>query len=101
MIRFFLAALLVAGLGQFAGGAAPPTKRAPAKAPVSGLGPRGARPPASALANRLLPDPLDQVDGNAGPLWISAGLAAREVRYKWTEKQWNWFGLRGTPLDKL
>src|SRR5207248_2583921 len=64
---------------------------------------QAAKPPYRALAWSLLPNPLDQVPGNAAPLWIRAGLAARGARYKWTERQWKWDygGPEGTARKDL
>src|SRR4051812_31649647 len=61
------------------------------------------KPAARALAWSLMPDPLDQAPGNAAQTWIRAGLAARNARFKWTDKEDAWLGPGegGTPLDKL
>jgi hypothetical protein len=79
-----------------------------ALAPAQGPGPRviqlaaqAEKKPVSSLAYRLLPDPLDRVEGNAAFLWTRAVTAARAVRYKWTEQQWKWSDTDSTPLDKL
>jgi hypothetical protein len=69
--------------------------------PVIKLAAQSERKPASSLAHRLLPDPLDRVEGNAALLWTRAQLAVRAVRYKWTEAQWKWSETASTPLDKL
>jgi hypothetical protein len=103
MIRpALLTSLLAAAVGAAPpknDGPVPPPKQDPP--PLVRLAAQAAKAPRSALAYRLLPDPLDQVDGNAAALWIRAGTAAREVRHKWTEAQWNWAGPQRTPLDKL
>jgi hypothetical protein len=100
MIRpVLLMALLAGGLGLSTQAAAQPA--GPALIPVVHLAPQASKPPARALAHRLLPDPVDVVDGNAAPLWIRAGQAARDVRHKWTEKQWQWTHTTGMPLNKL
>lgn len=81
-----------------------PRGQAPDKdeTPVVALAPQGARR-AAALAYRLLPDPLDAVEGNAASLWLRAIAAARAVEQKWTEKEWAWDhpGARGTALKDL
>ena len=51
-----------------------------------------------ALKYKLQFEEGDQVRGNAAPLWIRAGLAARRVNYKWTNEEWEQMLL---PLDKL
>jgi hypothetical protein len=59
------------------------------------------KPPVSSLVYRLLPDPLDEVEGNAAPMWNRAVMATRAVRHAWTEKQEAWSNADTTPLDKL
>src|SRR5262249_46450227 len=56
-----------------------------------------------ALKYALEVDPLDHLPGNAAPLWIRAALAARSVRHKWTEKEYEWDGpgISGMTLDRL
>jgi hypothetical protein len=93
-----VAALLASAVGPAKQVAAQPPQ---AGLPVVHLAPQAVKAPRSALAYRLLPDPLDQVDGNAAPLWIRAGIEARAVSHKWTPQEWNWSGPKGTPLDKL
>jgi hypothetical protein len=51
-----------------------------------------------ALEYRLLPDPLDLTPGNAAPLWLRAGQAARNVRRKITGKEYTWMDPAATPL---
>lgn len=72
------------------------------EAPVITLAPQGKKPPA-ALTYRLLPDPLELVEGNAASVWLRAMAAARGVEHKWTEKQWAWdyAGDGGTALKDL
>lgn len=72
-------------------------------APVITLARGAAKKQTSALAYRLLPDPLDVSAGNAAPVWVRAMLAARAVRHKWTEKQYSWdhAGKGGTALKNL
>jgi hypothetical protein len=65
------------------------------------LAPQSERKPASSLAYHLRPDPLEQVEGNAALLWTRAMMAARAVRYKWTEQQWKWSDTDSMPLDRL
>jgi hypothetical protein len=65
------------------------------------LAPQSSKKPASSLAYRLLPDPLDQVEGNAAILWLRTMMAARAVHYKWTDKHWSWDRPTETPLNKL
>ena len=65
------------------------------------LAPQSEKKPVSSLAYRLLPNPLDQVDGNAALLWYRAVLAARAVRHKWTDKEWDWNQPSKTALDKF
>jgi hypothetical protein len=104
MIRqVFLAAVLAGSLLGLAAMPAAAQERPvdTTKVPVVRLAPQAARAHASALAHSLLPDGLEQVEGNAALLWFRAGLAAREARFKWTDKQWNWLGPKGTPLNKL
>src|SRR4051794_25164239 len=72
----------------------PPAQRAP---PQAGK-------PTRAISHRLWPDPLDQVPGNAAPLWLRAGLAARLAntgKQRWTEKEWKWLGSSETALKDL
>jgi hypothetical protein len=51
-----------------------------------------------ALEYRLLPDPLELTPGNAAPLWLRAGQAARNVRRKITGKEYTWMDPGATPL---
>lgn len=51
-----------------------------------------------ALKYELLPGELEQVRGNAAPIWVRAGLAARRVNYRWTNEEWEQMML---PLGKL
>jgi hypothetical protein len=71
-------------------------KKEPA-APVVRLAPQSAKKPATPMAYRLLPDPLDQVGGNAAPFWNRAMLAARAVKPRPGEND-RW---ASTPLEKL
>jgi hypothetical protein len=87
--------------GQEKKGAADAKDAKQPPAPVIHLAPQAEKKPASSLAYRLLPDPLDQVEGNAAPSWLRAMMEARSVRYKWTEQQWNWSDYDKVPLDKL
>ena len=102
-----LIVLLAPSVTLFARGAGPPLKDGPARTgkpgptPVIHLAAQASKAPGSPLANRLLPDALDLVDGNAAPLWVRAGRAAREVRHKWTAQQWQWTHTNGMPLKKL
>jgi hypothetical protein len=80
---------------------APNRPAQPFPTPLVRLANQASKPPVSALAYRLQPDPVDVVDGNAGPLWLRAGREARAVRFKWTEKEWQWVSRDATPLDKL
>src|SRR5882724_1189529 len=60
-----------------------------------------AKAPTRALAYRLTPDPLDEVEGDASQLWLRAGMNIRAMRHKWTEKEWPWVSSAETPLGKL
>jgi hypothetical protein len=95
-----LAGLFLAGLVLLVG-ASPAWNQERKAARLVKLAPQAEKKPASSLAYRLLPDPLDQVEGNAAVLWYRAVTAARSVRYKWTEKEWQWDHPDGTALDKL
>jgi len=54
-----------------------------------------------ALKYHLLPDPLDQMAGNAAPFWLRAGMAARGVKEKPGEKHGKWVDPAETPLRAL
>jgi hypothetical protein len=76
----------------------------PAKMPsiqVVKLAPQKPGATARALKYHLLPDPLDQIAGNAAPFWLRAGIAARGVRTKLDEKQWKWTSASETALRDL
>ena len=77
-----------------------PPKKDPPGPPVIRLA-RQAKAPARALAYHLMPDTSEEVDGDASQLWLRAGIQVRGVHHKWTEKEYNWAGPSGTPLDKL
>ncbi len=62
------------------------------------LAPQASKGPTRALQYALLPEPADQVPGNAAPLWLSAGLAARVVQTRMGETQWKWLAPEQTPL---
>jgi hypothetical protein len=57
-----------------------------------------ATPERRALAYSFEVPELDRVPGNAAPIWLRAGLAARRVKYKWAEKDWDDMAL---PLGKF
>lgn len=104
-----LALLMLGGLLLGASGpAADPEKKGSGTPPVPEDGPKvirlaaqARRLPLNVMAHSLLLDSADQVNGNAAPLWIRAGMAARSVRYKWTQAEWNWESPDTTPLTKL
>jgi hypothetical protein len=75
--------------------APPPAKEEP---PVIRLAPQGKKDFHRDLDYQLLPDPEDLTPGNAAVFWLRAAPAARNVRYKWTEKEWDWAKL---PLKEL
>ncbi len=79
----------------------PAQEKKEAGARVIKLATQAERKPTSSLAYRLLPDPLDRVEGNAAFVWMRAVMASRAVRYKWTEEQWKWSDAASTTLDKL
>src|SRR5437868_8254754 len=64
----------------------PPGVEAP-KVPVVKLAVPKEQKPGRALKYRLWPDPLDQVSGNAAPLWMRAGMAARLVKHPYKEEE--------------
>jgi hypothetical protein len=112
-MRTLLTALLALGLLALgtAGHAQPkdPPKKAagpgpaakPEATPVVKLAPQAAGRTVRALKYALQVDPLDQLPGNAAPLWIRTALAARSVRHKWTDEQYKWDNQTETTLDKL
>jgi hypothetical protein len=69
-----------------------------APTPVIKLAVRPAAKQGRALEYRLLPDPLELTAGNAAPLWLRAGQAARNVRRKITGKEYTWMDPAETPL---
>jgi hypothetical protein len=79
----------------------PPGDVKPQPAPVIKLAPQKVEKGGRALKYQLLPDPLDQVHGNAAPLWVRAGLAARGVTKKASDRQYNWTNAAEVPLAKL
>jgi hypothetical protein len=84
-------------------GQAPPGPARPEPTPVVHLAPQAGGHAPRALKYAFDFDPLDQLPGNAAPLWIRAALAARSVRHKWTEQQNTWDSptAGGLTLDKL
>src|SRR5262245_61458003 len=91
MYRFVAGLALLAAAAAGGAAADQPTT---VKLPV-----RAAAPPGRALAHPLLPDELDLTPGNAAPLWIRAGLAARNSGDRWSDERYAWSG--ETPLEKL
>jgi hypothetical protein len=81
------------------GGPAGPAGSEPT--PVVKLAAQAGAQPGRALEYRLLPDPLDLTPGNAAPLWLRAGQAARNVRRKLTDKEEKWLSAAETPLQAL
>jgi hypothetical protein len=59
----------------------------PTPIPEVRLAPQAARSK-RALEYELLTPELDRVAGNAAPIWIRAGIAARRARYKWKDTDW-------------
>jgi len=70
----------------------------PQPIPVVLLAPQKTDKPMRALQFRLLPDPSDQLPGNAAPFWMRAALAVRSVRTPLTEAQHKWLSPSDTPL---
>jgi len=66
--------------------------------PVVKLAPQSASPPSRALRYRLLPDRADLQHGNAAPMWLRAGLAAREVQKRLND---DWSDTAVVPLKDL
>jgi hypothetical protein len=96
----FVLPLLALGLlveASLAAPEAPPSDKkdtaispAPQAPPVIRLAAQAKTAPSRALRYQLLPDPDDLTPANGAIQWLRAGMAARNVGYKWTEKQWAW-----------
>src|ERR671935_2163681 len=79
----------------------PPGAPKPEPPPLIKLAPQAAGKAPRALKYRLLPDPLDLTPGNSATIWVRAGRAVRNVRYKWTEKEYKWDRPSETILQAL
>jgi hypothetical protein len=106
MLRSLLAATLLAILVSVAAvfGQEPASSpnRAPAPTiPLIKLAPQKTGRTMPALKYQFLPDLLDQTAGNAAPFWLRAGMAARGVKEKPSEKHWKWVNPTETPLTAL
>jgi hypothetical protein len=79
-----------------------PPKPAGPPAPVITIPiPTKAPPTHRALKYPLLPDPLELNPGNAGPLWLRAGMSASRNPRKITDKEYDWTSPATTALKDL
>lgn len=100
MLRFVAGLVLLAGLVTLAAADPQPAPPSPPP-PTVKLPVRSTVPAGRALAHPLLPDELDRTTGNAAPLWMRAGNAARTSGHKWTDEQYKWSSTEEMPLGKL
>jgi hypothetical protein len=101
-MRLLPVIVLLMGLAVLACPAGAQTEKAAPEAPRAiRLAPQAAAKPLRALQYRLLPEPGELVAGNAAPLWLRAGQAARNSPRKLTDKENLWLGPAGIPLREL
>lgn len=101
-MRMLAGALLLLGCGLLFAAAPQQKEKAANEEPqLIRLAPQSSKPVTRDLEWSLLPDPLDQVSGNAAPMWMRAGTAARAVRHKWTDAEYKWSNRDDTPLKSL
>ena len=98
MIRLLPFVALLLALAVHA--ADPPKKEPPAGPTVIRLAKQAKAPP-RALAYHLMPDPLEEVEGDASQLWLRAGMHIRALRHKWNDKEKEWMGWGESPRGKL
>lgn len=98
MIRLLPAVALLLALAAHA--ADPPKQSPPAGPTVIRLAPQ-AKAARRALAFHLMPDPLEEVEGDASQLWLRAGMNVRALRHKWSEEEKQWMGWGQEPAGKL
>lgn len=103
MLRFLVSTALLAffSSGTLLGQNSRPAQQKESPIPVVKLAPQKTGPALPALKYRFLPDPRDQVPGNAAPFWWRAGVAARSVRIKYDAKHWTWDSAGDTSLQAL
>ncbi len=94
-----VAAVLALAAGP--GPGQPPVEVKPLPVPLLKLAPQAAGKAPRALRYQLLPGPLDLVPGNAAPLWVRAGQAARNSPHKTSDKEHAWGNAAEVKLDDL
>src|SRR5262245_33361045 len=103
LLTLGLAALLGAGPArppEMKGAAPPVHPPKPPPPPLLKLAPQAPDAP-RALKYTLLPGRIDLTPGNAAPLWVRAGLTARAVRHKTTDKEYSWTDPAAVALKDL